>query len=147
MPIRPTVHPLLTPEFYPTFPLDSCEQVRGLHIPQQRSTSPEVYLDTPKNIKDKIFSQSKTRCLHFKHGFHMYISTMQGVLPLGENIIATHLMRIHYTNDTGYIFPDTIYGDVCIFGSSSAYHLSNINRDYSVPYQVVEQIIYLYEQI
>ncbi len=140
-------HPLLTPELFRATPAASTAKVRGLHIFQDRTISPEVILDTPLAIKDKIFPKLRTRCLHFPQGFHMYISAMQGFLVVGENILATYLMRLHYLNATGAYLPDTIYGDVAVFGSGTAYRPGYDNRDYSVPYEIVEEIVYLYEQI
>jgi hypothetical protein len=134
-------HPLLTPERYPASPHTHPSHVRALHIHQHRSTSPDVIYDTPETIKKNIFGGLTTRCLHFSAGFHMYILNAQGVLLLGENVLATHLMRHHYLLDFGFYFPDTIYGDVLIFGTST------VNRDFSVPYPVVEQLIHLYAKI
>lgn len=140
-------HPLLTPELFRSTPTSSTEKVRALHISQIRSTSPEVVFDTPQNVKDKVFSKLRTRCLHFPQGFRMYIPSTQGILVVGENILATHLMRLHYSTGLGYYLPDIIYGDVVIFGSSTVYHSHLDNSDYSVPYEIVEEIVYLYEQI
>lgn len=141
-------HPVLTPELYPATPHDGVPKVRALHIPQFRPVSPEVICDRPQHIKEQVFDTLRTSCLHFNNGFHMYIATIsQGIYMFGENIVATQLMRQHRLVDHGVMIPDTIFGDALIFGSSLVYYRHLDNFDYSVPYELVEQILHLFINI
>lgn len=140
-------HPLLTPELYRASDSLTERKVRALHIYQNIKRSPEVIHDTPDNILNDVFFKFPHRCFHFDNGFHMYASAMQGYYSLGENVLATYLMRLHYATTLGFYLPDTLYGDVCIFGSSRAYMSYQNNKDYSVPYEIVEQTIHLYDKL
>jgi hypothetical protein len=139
-------HPLLTPEHFRLTPFSNTSKVRALII-YQDNRSPDVVLETRDTILDDAFASIPYRCVHFESGFHFYISALQGYQIIGENLLATRLMRLHYLMDIGYPIPDTLYGDVCVFGSGMAYHGMYDNRDYSVPYEVVEQVIHLYDKI
>ena len=138
-------HPLITPEFF--IPeLTSTHKVKSLAIYDNKSLSPDILYDKPINAIDHVIgSNNFFNALILHPNYHMYINDYPSVSNLPANLLATQLYRMSLLSSLGITSYRIIYGPVILFGSVSAYTKQNDGEDYSVPYELIEQVIRLYK--
>lgn len=145
-------HPFLTPELYQRTPHIFDTKIKALHISSNINVEPKIIENDSQKIIEEIFPAHKPKSLVFD-AFYMYVHPIQNFYMMQENVVATHFFRIHCASFCGDFSTDTIYGDVCVFGTSRyEYQQSDtleysINRLYSVPYEIVEQISSIYDKV
>jgi hypothetical protein len=137
-------HPALTPEYFFRHRSPSSSHVKALAVAVD--SDPTVLTGDPQQLIADMFHGITPRCIVFRHGFHMYLSPLQGTMILSrENVLATMLLRHHTLCDSGEHIYNSVYGDVILFGSYNIGTRVFDNRDHSVPYELIEQIIHLCE--
>lgn len=137
-----------SPEYYsflPSFSKKYNPIVKSLFIPADPNLTPKVVTDTASKTLSSIFEEEKPYCLFFKDNFHMYISTIDQLLGKNTNYVATFIARQKYMQSTGYVGSDIICGNVILFGTLNLKTNKIDNKDYSVPYQIIEEIVKIYE--
>lgn len=136
------------PEHYAFLPSTSFENksiVKSLFIPFDDKLVPKVVTDTPSKTIYSLFQEEKPYCLFFKDNFHMYISPVDQLLGKHINYIATFLARQKYMQSNGYVGSDIICGNVILFGTLNLKTNKIDNKDYSVPYSTVEEVVKIYD--
>lgn len=137
-------HPLTTPEFF--IPkLYSSSKLKSLALYSQ-FVSPDVIYETPYNAIDYIFGSKTTYSSVAIHpNYHMYVKDYPIASIDKCNVLATKLYRLSSLTTYGIKTHRSIYGDVLIFGSVSPVTKLNDGYDYSVPYELIEQLIRIYK--
>lgn len=138
-------HPLLTPEFFvPSTSLTP--KVKALLIYDDINVSPDLIYDDYQSILDYTFSpHSITHPLLLHPNYHMYVNELAKLTTSPVNFISTQLYRLSLLNTYGIISNQTIHGPVVLFGSVPSVEGYQPLYDYSVPYELVEQVIRLYK--
>lgn len=139
------IHPVLTPEYYKKYPLQPNNVVKGLYLSSQKGTSPQIITDTPANIISLFFPDLKPKCLFFKDMFHIYVDPYMQWSKHHVNYPITFFLRNCYRSNYGKESFDSISGDVLIFGSLNLVTNKIDAKDHSVPYNIVEEIIKIYD--
>jgi hypothetical protein len=77
--------------------------------------------------------------------YHIYIDKSVQYDLKNVNPVATYIYRQSIRSFIGKNSIETIHGDVLFFGSVNADTKENDDIDYSVPYEIVEQIARYYD--
>ena len=136
-------NPAISPENY----ILSFEtrKVKALHIPSAQ-TFPNVLFDTPDNIKKSVFLNiDELSFIPLQPYFHMYVDSFMQVQIYDTNLCATYIYRSSIQKYLGINSQTSVYGDVIIFGSVSTKDQDSYMIDYSVPYEVIEQVSRYYD--
>lgn len=141
-----TNHFSITPENFPTSKKNE-GKVKALHIPKKAS-DPKIYFDSPSSIKSSVFDKdfSSLVFVPLHPYYHMYVDNISMLDHLDYNLVATYLYRYSLSTMVGYSAMNVVSGDALIFGSVSASTQDNYDVDYSVPYEIVEQVARYYDQ-
>lgn len=137
-------HYTVTPENYQVY--RSFERkIKALYIPSG-STFPKIFYDTPEKIKSESFdSNAEIHFVPLHPYYHMYVDSVSQMESLNHNVVATYLFRYSLLTMIGFETTQNIYGNAVIFGSVSTKDQSLHETDYSVPYEIVEQVSRLYD--
>ena len=136
-------HPSITPENF-SLPLDS-KKVKSLYVPYNGDI-PQVLYDEPNNSKKTVFQDLTNIQLVVLHPYyHMYVDAFLQVQVHDVNMCVTYMYRNALQMLLGINTSTCIYGDVLLFGSVSAYNEDNDKIDYSISYEVVEQVSRYYD--
>lgn len=139
-------HFSITPENFSSS-LKNTGKIKSLFIPSNSNQVPKIHFEEPDFIKDKIFSKDSSLMLVPLHPYyHMYVNTLSMLDSKNVNVVATHLYRYSLSTMLGYKTTVFVCGDILIFGSVNALTQDNYDVDYSVPYEVVEQVSRYYDQ-
>jgi len=140
-------HFSITPENFPSVEKDAERRIKSLYIPIG-SKEPKICFNTPGDIKSEVFKQqvSSLLLIPLHPYYHMYVVTDFAVHHHNVNFVATCLYRSCTLAMLGFLSTNVISGDVLVFGSASALDQQNHEVDYSVPYELVEQISRYYDQ-
>jgi hypothetical protein len=138
-------HPLITPEFF--LPSTTANlKLKSLLIYDDISISPDLIYDEYKSIIDYTFSKA---CLPqpilIHPNYHMYVDDLAKLIPYPVNPVATQLYRLSLLNTYGIVSNQTIHGNVALFGSIPTANGYPQLNNYSVPYELVEQVIRMYQ--
>jgi len=143
-------HPLITPEFfhslYDPYFQDTSLKVKSLAIYSETDKYPELIYDSPIEALKHTFQDKYHMCepIRIHPNFHMYIDLMSLPIDSNENIIATRFYRLCASSISGKLSSLVIRGPVLIFSSVSSSTNEIDGIDYSVPYEVLEQVIRLH---
>jgi len=138
-------HPLITPEFFVPSSSPS-PKVKALLIYDDISISPDLIYDDYKSILDYTFSKACFPQPIVVHpNYHIYVDDFAKLLPSPINVIATQLYRLSLLNTYGIVSSLTIHGPVAIFGSLPTKKGYQSLLDYSVPYELVEQVVRMHK--
>lgn len=116
-----------------------------LYISHDTDFFPQVLTDPPQQVLSDLFKNSTYGLINSVNGYHTYYDKNLQWTIQHPNLIATALLRNDILTTTGLIPTDSIYGDVVIFGSYDYPNYGLEFGDYSVPYEVLEQVQRLYE--
>jgi len=131
-------HPSISPEDYDIS--SDPRKVKALYVPCNKNI-PEVMYDTPKNLRSKFLKDSSNMQFVALHpAYHMYLDSFLQVQIHNVNLCATFLYRSSIQTFLGINPSTSIYGDVLFFGSVSPMTNYNHDVDYSVPYELIEQV-------
>lgn len=143
-------HPLITPEFfqslYDPYFKDSLLKVKSLAIYPEIDRYPELIYDSPADSIKHVFEDKYHICepIRIHPNFHMYIDLISLPFEDKENILATRFYRLCASSISGKLSKLVIRGPVLIFSSVSSATGEVDGTDYSVPYEVLEQVIRLH---
>lgn len=138
-------HPLITPEFF--LPSSSpTPKVKALLLYDDISMSPDLIYDDYQSVLDYTFSRACIPQPVVVHpNYHMYVDELAKLTTSPTNVIATQLYRLSLLNTYGIVSNQTIHGPVALFGSLPAAQGYQQINDYSVPYELVEQVVRMYK--
>lgn len=135
-------HPFLTPENYTLLP-NLSSQIKSLFIPI--NNYPYIIFDNYKEITEFVFDKKNTITLYFTNNYHMVISESSQFSNDKENYVATNLFRMYSMYHNKNKIHLSIKGSVLLFGTYRYQDNSYILNNFSVPYEIVEQVYRLYE--
>ena len=139
-------HPTIQPENYQSSKDSKDLRVTSLFLPSSDLMYPELIFDFSLNIKQKVFYNLEDIFLLPLHPYyHIYIDRSLQYDLKNVNPVATYIYRQSIRSFIGKNSIDTIHGDVLFFGSVDIETKENDNIDYSVPYEIVEQIARYYD--
>lgn len=137
-------HFTISPENYNSYQ-ESERKVKSLFIPSD-SSSPKILYDTPESIKSQCFdSLSEVHFVPLHPYYHMYVDTISQMESMNHNVVATYLFRYSLLTFLGYKSSQNVIGKALLFGSVSTKDQTSHETDYSVPYEIVEQVSRLYD--
>lgn len=138
-------HPLITPEFF--LPSHTSNiKLKSLLIYDDLSIPPDLVYDEYKFIIDYTFSKaSLPQPILIHPNYHMYVDDLGKIISYPVNPVATQLYRLALLNTYGIVSNQTIHGNVALFGSVPAAKGYPRLNYYSVPYELVEQVIRMYQ--
>lgn len=142
-----TQHPTIQPEAYQREKNLKDTRVKSLYLPCSELSSPELIYDTPLNIKQKCFNNDLEHIylLPLHPYYHLYLDRSVQFILKNVNAVATYMYRQSVRSVIGKNSSEAIHGDVVFFGSLDINTKENDDIDYSVPYEVVEQISRYYD--
>jgi len=139
-------HPTIQPENYQKTKDSKDLRVKSLFLPCSDLMYPELIFDLSFDIKQKVFRNLEHIFLLPLHPYyHIYIDRSIQYDLKNVNPVATFVYRQSILSFMGKNSTDTIHGDVLFFGSVDIDTKENDNIDYSVPYEIVEQISRYYD--
>lgn len=139
-------HPTIQPENYQRSKNSKDLRVKSLLLPCSDLMYPELIFDSSLNIKEKVFYNLEDIYLLPLHPYyHIYIDRSIQYDLKNVNPVATYIYRQSIRSFVGKNTIETIHGDVLFFGSVNADTKENDDIDYSVPYEIVEQIARYYD--
>lgn len=139
-------HPTIQPENYQRSKHSKDLRVKSLLLPSSDLMYPELIFDFSLNIKQKIFYNLEDIFLLPLHPYyHIYIDRSVQYDLKNVNPVATYIYRQSIRSFIGKNSIETIHGDVLFFGSVDVETKENDDIDYSVPYEIVEQIARYYD--
>lgn len=137
-------HFTITPENFNIYS-SADRKVKSLYIPS-KSELPKILHDTPQNIKSQCFdSLSELHFVPLHPYYHMYVDSISQMESVNHNTVATYLFRYSLLTLLGFKSSQNVSGNAVIFGSVSSRDETNYEVDYSVPYEIVEQVSRLYD--
>lgn len=139
-----TAHPYITPEGF-TSHLYPSGVVRALYIPHQKQYDPYIITDTAYNALLSVFPTLKVGSVYPDIHYHVCYAVDIQTLVVGQNFVATSLIRNSYLTTNGVPVADAIFGDVLIFGSYNHKQFKYDDGHYSIPYEIVEQVFRINE--
>lgn len=139
-------HFSITPENFSSS-LKNVNKIKSLFIPHS-SQPPKIYFEDPIVLKQTLYIKDLTSLMlvPLHPYYHMYVDNISMVDHKNVNLVATYLYRYSLSTLLGYKTTTFVCGDVLIFGSVNALTQDNHDIDYSVPYEVVEQVSRYYDQ-
>jgi len=141
---NPIIHPIFTPEYYT--PHNDNPFVRSLCVFSDSLKVPQV-LNCPASVAVNIlFNDSPHKIISFDDTFLLYINIQDQLNYRNPNCIITSYLRNYSICNYGTTFPEAVMGDVLIFGANNLSNKKLSLRNYSVPYQMVEEIMTIYEK-
>jgi len=136
-------HPFLTPEHLNINP-DHKPKNKCLFIPDD--DEPVVVHANYSEIIDEVFPLQPVAKLYFPNNYHMCLNEhIQYLSNNFENYVATQLFRIYSMQHNKEKESLTIRGNVLLFGSYREINGEYFLDDFSVPFEIVEQVFRLYE--
>jgi hypothetical protein len=139
------MHPVITPEYYKQYPLQSNNIVKSLYLSSDKLISPQIVTDTAENAISLFFPDYKPKCLFFEDMFHIYMDPFIQLSKKHVNFVTTFYLRNSYRNKYGKSSFDSISGDVLIFGTLNISTNTIDGKDHSVPYNIVEEMLEIYD--
>lgn len=137
-------NPFTCPEYY-NFSSDiSSNKIKSLYISSDKDTPPLIIVDYYSSIIETIFKDVTPAFLNCLNNYRIYYNPYSQLLIDSSNYIATMLIRYDQILLNGLFLSDSISGDVVIFGSVNPSNGYIDNRNYSVPYELIEQSARLY---
>lgn len=143
--MKPRLNPSITPEHYHVGRQRNNPVIKGLFISFDINVQPQIVTDTSTKILTTIFKEEKPYPIFFKDEFHMYVSPMEQLLGKYINSVATFLVRQKNITYYGSTHPDVVCGSVLILGTKNIITQLVDNKDYSVPYPIVEEVVRIYD--
>ena len=139
-------HPTIQHENYQRSKDSKDLRVKSLFLPSSDLMYPELIFDFSLNIKQKVFYNLEDIFLLPLHPYyHIYIDRSLQYDLKNVNPVATYIYRQSIRSFIGKNSIETIHGDVLFFGSVDVETKENDDIDYSVPYEIVEQIARYYD--
>ena len=138
-------NPVTSPEYYKINPLDDNLIIKGLFLSWDIDKSPQIVTDTAANILQTVFKDEKPSCIFFRHHIHMYVSPTEQYLGKYVNQVATAFTRHWFLSHYGMLPPDTVCGNILIFGTLNLATQKVDNKDHSIPYETVEEVLRIYD--
>lgn len=139
-------HPTIQPESYQKHKDLKDVRIKSLYLPSSNLMYPELIFDSSSNIKEKVFYNSEDIYLLPLHPYyHVYIDRSCQYELNNVNAVATYIYRQSVRSFIGKNSIDSIHGDVLFFGSIDVNTKENDDTDYSVPYELVEQVSRYYD--
>ena len=135
------IHPVITPEYYKTYPLQSTDVVKGLYLSSDKDVHPQIVTDTSSNAISLFFPDFKPKCLFFKDMFHIYIDPYMQLSKKHINYHITVFLRNCYRSNYGKESFDSITGDVLVYGTLNLVTNKIDGKDHSVPYHIIEEML------
>lgn len=128
------------PEVY-SYPdnLHNC-RVKSLFVSYDINTEPMLILDHSDSVINTTFKNEDIKIFHSINNFHFYYEPILQLSQLHVNTVIMSLLRQHIPS-----FLNNISGNVLIFGSVNPFTNSLDGNDYSVPHEIVEQVVRIYD--
>ena len=138
-------NPFTAPECYNPTEDISQNKVRALFISSDKNISPLILTDYSSVILDTCFEDNEIRILNCLNNYHIFYEPYLQWSVSYSNYIATMLIRNDQIYLDGSLITDSISGNVIIFGSINPFTGVIDGKDYSVPYEIIEQASRVYE--
>lgn len=142
--MEPVIHHTVNPEYFEIHKGIKPGKVKSMYLSCDASIVPQIITETPSKILSSVFKEEKPICLFFKDGYHMYASPLEQYLGMYPNPIATFILRKSNMVSFKQLSTDVICGNVVFFGTVNLKTQQLDNKDYSVPYQLVEESLRIY---
>lgn len=139
------LNPVTSPEYFKVNPKDENEVVKALFLSWESEKTPQIVTDAPDKIIATVFKEEKPLTLFFRNAYHIYCSPYEQYYQHRVNRVATGFVRHQFMITYGSLPPDTVYGNVLIFGTMNLRTRTVDNKDHSVPYYLVEEILRTYD--
>lgn len=141
------VHPSVTPEAYILDRRDKRKNyIKGLYIPSNPSELIRIiYAQPDYAIEEYVARKNKVERIPIHDFYHMYVDPHAYVDPYTINLVATRLYRQSFLTNIGLPSSEIVYGPALIYGSLPTSSYTSYLDNYSVPYELVEQVFRLYE--
>lgn len=137
--------PITTPEYYTDTVPSVPRSIQGLYIPADLNIPPQMINKPIKEALPLVFKDSDHTALPIFDVCHMYFDPHLQYGFYFPNVIATQLFRSYFLQSHGSKLIDVVYGDVLFYGSYNYTTKIIDNKNHSVPYEIVEQVVRLYE--
>jgi len=146
IPKRYTLYtPFTSPELYNPSPDISENKIRSLFLSSDKNLTPLILTDYFNLIIESVFEDTEPAKLSCLNNYHIYYDPYLQWSSRFSNYIATTLIRQDQIAINGSLLTDSISGSVVIFGSiNPSTHLID-QKSYSVPYEIIEQSLRIYE--
>lgn len=139
---------IITPEYYPIMPPKSnpnINHVKALFLSHYSYVPPQIITDDPQTILSVIFKDIKPIPIFFKKDYHIYLNPIDQVIGDKVNFVATFLARINSLHSFNQASGEQVCGNVIIFGSRNLKTKNLDNKNHSVPYDLVEECLRIYD--
>jgi hypothetical protein len=140
------IHPLITPEYYKLYPHHNNNVIKAFYVPADSTIPPTILTNTATKILSYTFPSDHYELLHINDKFHIYHDPFFQINFKSTNLIITSYLRNIHLTTYGEKMTTSIYGNVVIFGSTNLFTNTLENKNHSVPYYVVEELIALYSK-
>lgn len=133
--------PMLHPEYFPIVPnVKTQQKVKALLISNNQNIEPQIVFDTSENIINKTFPKEHVKKILFPQNYHIYFSYIEQ-MHCKANVIATMFLRQKYMQTYGTIHQEVLCGNILIFGTINSSKNILDNKDHSVPYYLIEEVL------
>lgn len=140
------LNPSITPEYFQLLKTKPKSNViKALFISYDKTVQPQIVTDTSDKILNVVFKEEKPYPLFFKDEFHVYVSPSEQLVGMNINSVATFFLRQKNMTIYGCDHPDVVCGHVLIFGTKNLVTQMLDNKNYSVPYHIVEEVVKIYD--
>lgn len=139
---------IITPEYYPFMPASKKRDtsiVKALFLSERVDVAPQIITDTAERILSKIFPNIKPYCIVSNRNYHIYIEPTEQVIGTRINFVATSIVRMESYRHIRQGAGEQICGNVVMFGSKNLEKNIIDNKDYSVPFHMVEESLRLFD--
>jgi hypothetical protein len=137
-----TLNPSITPEHYSTAKTPA---VKALFISFNKYIQPQIVTDIDDKILSAVFKDEKPYPIFYDDEFHMYVSPSEQLIGMNVNSVATFFIRQKNIQLYGSLQQDVVCGNILIFGTKNLKKQIIDNKNYSVPYHIVEEVVRIYD--
>lgn len=139
--------PIISPEYFQLTPQQTNKKVKSLFISYDKKYEPQILFEDPEKILSIIFPQIKTNTIFFSNNIHMYVSSVEHYICSRPNQTATTYVRRICMEKYGSVLPEMVFGNVVFFGTMNLSTNIVDNKNHSIPYQLIEEVLRTYDII
>lgn len=139
--------PIISPEYFQLTPQETNKKVKALFVSYDKKYEPQIIYEDPDKILSIVFPEIKTHTIFFANNIHMYVSSTENYICSRPNQTATMLVREICMKKYGTVLPEIVFGNIVIFGTMNLSTNIVDNKNHSIPYHIIEEVIRIYDII